>query len=139
VDRAGKIEMLDSIDVFSVPTTYPEAKGIYVLEALSRGVPVVLPEHGSFPELIEQTGGGVLVPPKDPLALAEALAELLLNPNRRTELGRAGREAVRAGFTKEKMASNYARLCESAIASRQEANNAKETKPRMARMDTYPR
>ena len=49
VDRAGKLALLDAIDVFTVPTAYPEAKGIYVLEAMARGVPVVQPAHGSFP------------------------------------------------------------------------------------------
>ena len=80
VDRAAKQAMLDSIDVFSVPTAYPEAKGIYILEALARGVPVVQPGHGSFPELVEQTGGGIIVPPGDAQALAYALADLLRDP-----------------------------------------------------------
>jgi glycosyltransferase involved in cell wall biosynthesis len=105
VDRFEKIEMLDSIDVLSVPTVYPEAKGIYVLEALARGVPVVQPAHGSFPELISQTGGGVLVPPGDAQALASAIAELLGDPRRRLELGQAGRAAVELNLTEEQMAN----------------------------------
>src|SRR5262249_13314655 len=62
-DHAGKARFLQSLDVLSVPTTYPEPKGLYVLEALANGVPVVQPAHGSFPELIEATGGGLLVTP----------------------------------------------------------------------------
>jgi glycosyltransferase involved in cell wall biosynthesis len=104
VDRAGKIEMLGSIDVLSVPTVYPEAKGIYVLEALARGVPVVQPSHGSFPELIEQTGGGVLVPPGDAQALADALAQLLNDEPRRQQLGSAGRMFVESNLTETQMA-----------------------------------
>ena len=65
VDLPAKLAMLDSIDVFTVPTAYPEAKGIYILEAMARGIPVVQPAHGSFPELLDQTGGGLLVPPGD--------------------------------------------------------------------------
>src|SRR4029450_2947049 len=80
LDRAGKLKLLDSIDVLSVPSVYAEAKGIYVLEALARGVPVVQPEHGSFPELIELTGGGILCPPNDAQALAASLSELLRDP-----------------------------------------------------------
>jgi ABC-type lipoprotein export system ATPase subunit/glycosyltransferase involved in cell wall biosynthesis len=106
VDRAAKLALLNSIDVFSVPTAYPEAKGIYVLEALSCGVPVVQPAHGSFPELIEMTGGGMLVPPGDATALANALADLLGDPQRRRELGSRGREAVRSTFTEDRMAAN---------------------------------
>ena len=104
LDRPEKLELLDSIDVLSVPSVYAEAKGIYVLEALARGVPVVQPAHGSFPELLELTGGGILTPPGDLPALAGALAELLRDPDRRAELGRAGRDAVRDGFTDDHMA-----------------------------------
>jgi glycosyltransferase involved in cell wall biosynthesis len=105
LDRAAKLGLLDSIDVLSVPSVYAEAKGIYVLEAMSRGVPVVQPAHGSFPELIELTGGGTLVPPGDLPALADALAELLRDADRRAALARAGRDAVRDGFTDDHMAA----------------------------------
>ena len=105
LELAGKLEMLDSIDALCVPSVYSEAKGIYVLEALARGVPVVQPAHGSFPELIELTGGGVLTPPGDLPALARALAALLRDPGRRAELGRNGLQAVRAGFTADHMAA----------------------------------
>ena len=64
--HADKVRFLQSIDVLSVPTTYREPKGLYVLEAWANGVPVVQPRHGSFPELIEATGGGLLVEPDDP-------------------------------------------------------------------------
>jgi glycosyltransferase involved in cell wall biosynthesis len=113
VDRAAKMAMLDSIDVFSVPTAYPEAKGIYVLEAMARGVPVVQPAHGSFPELLGLTGGGVLVPPGDASALAHSIAELLRDEPQRRELGEIGREAVRAQFSEERMAEEMVRVFES--------------------------
>ena len=112
VDLDAKLQMLDSIDVFSVPTAYPEAKGIYVLEAMARGIPVVQPAHGSFPELIDQTGGGVLVPPGDADALAVALAELLRDQHRRRELGTKGRAAVESAFTEEHMAQNMLKVFE---------------------------
>jgi len=100
-DHAGKVRLLQSLDVLSVPTTYRERKGLYVLEALANGVPVVQPAHGSFPELIEATGGGVLVAPNDPDDLARGLHRLLADPALRQEMGRKGREAVHAGFTAE--------------------------------------
>src|SRR5262249_35906582 len=48
-DHETKVRFLQSLDVLSVPTTYREPKGLYVLEALANGVPVVQPRHGSFP------------------------------------------------------------------------------------------
>ncbi|NQT21094.1 MAG: glycosyltransferase family 4 protein [Planctomycetes bacterium] len=104
VDRQGKIDFLSSVDVLSVPTRYPEAKGIYLLEALAAGVPIVQPEHGSFPELVQDTGG-VLVPPGDPGALADAFAVLLRDPERRQRLGQAGRRAVLERYTAQRMAA----------------------------------
>ena len=103
-DRASKAALLHSVVVFSVPTTYQECKGLYVLEALAAGVPVVQPAHGSFPELLASTGGGELVPPDDPEALAGALHALLLDPSRRTELGDRGRQGVLDGHCVTHMA-----------------------------------
>lgn len=113
VSREEKLAMLDSIDVLTVPTVYPESKGVYILEALARGVPVVQPDHGSFPELVRLTGGGLLVPPGDADALAAALAGLLRDPTRRTEMGRRGRAAVESTFTDGHMAEKMLRVFES--------------------------
>ncbi len=94
LDRPEKFEFLAGLDLFSVPTTYQDPKGIFVLEALAAGVPVVQPDHGSFPELLELTGGGRLVRPDDSTHLAEGLAELLDDPASRQALGAAGQQAV---------------------------------------------
>jgi glycosyltransferase involved in cell wall biosynthesis len=103
-DHASKVRFLHGIDVLSVPTVYREPKGLYVLEALANGVPVVQPRHGSFPELVEATGGGLLVNPEDPADLAEGLYQLLRDPGRAEELGRKGKEAVHARFHADRMA-----------------------------------
>jgi glycosyltransferase involved in cell wall biosynthesis len=104
LDRAGKLEFLCSLSVFSAPARYGEAFGLYVIEALAAGVPVVQPQAAAFPELIEATGGGVLCAAGDVLALAEAVEELLLNPKRARALGEAGRRAVFQRFSAEAMA-----------------------------------
>lgn len=105
VDRHGKIDLLHSSDVFSVPTVYHEAKGLYVIEAMAAGVPVVQPRHGSFPELIEATGGGLLYDPASPDELVVALERLMSDEALRRTLGENGRTGVRANFTDEVMAA----------------------------------
>jgi glycosyltransferase involved in cell wall biosynthesis len=104
LDRAGKIAFLQSLDVFSVPTVYRESKGLSILEAMANGVPVVPPDHGSFPELIADTNGGLLCRPHDPADLADKLADLLRDPARAAELGRNGRQAVQDRYHAAEMA-----------------------------------
>jgi len=103
-----KVQFLQSLDIFSVPAVFREPKGLYVLEALAHGVPVVQPEHGSFPELIQATGGGRLVPREDPKQLADVLLELLTDEPQRRRLGQAGRSAVEREFTDAVMARRTA-------------------------------
>jgi len=105
-DHASKVRFLQSLDVLSVPTVYREPKGIYVLEALANGIPVVQPRHGSFPELIEATGGGLLFKPEDPMHLAHALKQLLDDPKLWQELGDKGQKAVHERFHAAAMAEN---------------------------------
>jgi glycosyltransferase involved in cell wall biosynthesis len=108
--HADKVRFLRSIDVLSVPTTYREPKGLYVLEALANEVPVVQPRHGAFPELVAATGGGVLVEPENPAALAAGLRSLLEDPTARRQLGEDGKKSVFARFTAERMARETAEL-----------------------------
>ncbi|MEJ5277608.1 MAG: glycosyltransferase family 4 protein, partial [Thermogemmata sp.] len=89
-----------------------EPKGLYLLEAWANGVPAVQPAHGAFPELLERSGGGVLVPPGQPEALADALAELILDPDRRERLGQAAAAAVQDAFTAQRMAQDTLQLLE---------------------------
>jgi glycosyltransferase involved in cell wall biosynthesis len=63
LDRPAKLAFLHSLTVFSVPALYGEAFGLYVIEALAAGVPVVQPRTAAFPELLEATGGGLLCDP----------------------------------------------------------------------------
>jgi glycosyltransferase involved in cell wall biosynthesis len=104
VDRPGKLRFLQGLHVLSVPTVYRDPKGRFLLEALASGVPVVQPRHGAFPEMIEETGGGLLVEPGSPKSLADGLHALLSDPERRRELGRRGRDAVYNGRSDRAMA-----------------------------------
>jgi glycosyltransferase involved in cell wall biosynthesis len=105
-DHASKVRFFQEIDILSVPTTYREPKGLYVLEALANGVPVVQPAHGSFPELVEATGGGLLARPEDPPDLARVLRRLVDNAGLREQLGRRGQEAVFGRFHAAAMAGS---------------------------------
>ena len=102
VDRNAKLEFLQSVDVLSVPTPYDEPKGTFLLEAMAEGVPVAQPRRGSFTEIVEKTGGGVLVPPDDVEALARALHDLWKDPQARARLGDAGYRGVREHYSIEK-------------------------------------
>ncbi len=104
VDRTGKYAFLRTLHLLCVPTEYHESKGLYVLEALACGVPVVQPRHGSFPELVQETGGGLLYDPADGNALVEAISRLMDDPALRRDLAVKGRAAVRESFTDEIMA-----------------------------------
>jgi glycosyltransferase involved in cell wall biosynthesis len=94
LDRREKIAFLQKLDIFSTPTVYRESKGLPALEAMANAVPVVLPDHGSFTEMIADTGGGLLHRPLDPADLAEKIAELLRDPARATQLGLNGQLAI---------------------------------------------
>ncbi len=98
IDRPQKIDFLSSIDVLSVPTTYQEPKGIYVLEALAAGIPVVQPEHGAFPELLRATQGGHLFEPHNVADLRDKLAEVLRNAEQHQVFAEAGKRAVLEQF-----------------------------------------
>jgi glycosyltransferase involved in cell wall biosynthesis len=114
-DRDGKIALLQSFDMMSVPTDYQESKGLSILEAMANGVPVVLPAHGTFPEMVEDTGGGLLHDPGDAASLAAALKRLILDPALAEELGRSGRAAIHDRYHAEAMAQRtlelYRSLC----------------------------
>ena len=99
VDRAGKRDFLRELDVLSVPATYDEPKGMSLLEAMASGVPVVQPRRGAFIEVVNTTGGGLLVDPDDSDALAAGLHSLYSDAAARERLGRAAYEGVRAHYT----------------------------------------
>jgi glycosyltransferase involved in cell wall biosynthesis len=111
LSHAAKQYFLRSLTVFSVPARHAEAFGLYVVEALAAGVPVVQPNHGGFSELVAATGGGRLYPAGDEEALSDALEGMLRAPDQARAMGAAGRAAVRQHFTVEAMAEEFARLC----------------------------
>lgn len=99
VDRAGKLAFLGGLDVLSVPATHDEPKGLFLLEAMARGVPVVQPRRGAFTEIVEKTGGGLLVDPDDPESLADGLHTLWRDRAMAGALSQRAFQGVRAQYT----------------------------------------
>jgi glycosyltransferase involved in cell wall biosynthesis len=125
LERAQKQSFLRSLTVLSVPALYGEAFGLYVLEALASGVPVVQPRHAAFPEVLAETGGGRLYEPTNPTGLADGLEELLLQPDQARQLGEQGRNAVREKFSVEQMAGKVEDVLENVVQRTRTANGVR--------------
>jgi glycosyltransferase involved in cell wall biosynthesis len=114
-DQSSRREFLSHLTVLSVPERQPVAYGLYVLEALAMGVPVVEPAIGSFPETLALTGGGVLYEPNTAEKLAETLAPLLLDPQAARQLGAEGRAGMLQAFNIERTAAQMIRIYEQVV------------------------
>jgi len=101
--RADVPELLAVASLLVLPSL-AESFGFVLVEALSVGVPVVASATGGVPEVVEHGRNGLLVPPGQPLPLAEAVLALLADPERRRALGEAGRAGT---FTAEAMVRGY--------------------------------
>ena len=112
-DRDAKIEFLQGLDVLSVPSPYDEPKGLFLLEAMACGVPVVQPRRGAYPEMITKTGGGILVEPDDVDRLAGALGEILSNAEEARAMGERGIRGVREHYSVEAMADRALEVMQS--------------------------
>ena len=107
-----KFEFLSSLSVLSVPEKQPVAYGLYVLEALASGVPVVEPAIGVFPEMLEMTGGGLLFKDNTAAGLAAAMEPLLLDSDDAQKLGEKGRNAIFEKFSVEQTAKEMVHIFE---------------------------
>jgi len=150
VTREEKQQRLQEMTVLSVPACYGEAFGLYILEALASGVPVVQPRRGAFAELVNITGGGWIYDPNDEkgekatdsedavrvnaqakasadsrvesAALARCLAESLRDEDGRRKRAEQGRLAVLERFSITAMASAVAEVYDKAITAHKDQN-----------------
>lgn len=103
-DLARKLDFFREVDVFSVPARFTEPKGLYALESMAAGVPVVQPDHGAFPEMIRASKGGQLFERHNATALARTLASYLDDDTMRLEHATAGQQWVRTESDRSAMA-----------------------------------
>lgn len=109
LDREEKVDFLASLTVFSVPTVIPEAFGLYLVEAMACGVPVVMPRTSAFPEIVREAGCGVLVEPESAADLARGLREVLTSRDQ-AAMGEKGRRAVEKRYHVGAMAEEFEKL-----------------------------
>ena len=98
--RRDILEWLPNFDIFVLPSDW-EGISLALLEAMATGIPVVATAVGGTPEVVVDGETGLLVPPRDPEALAESITRLLNDPEMRQRMGQAGRQRVQDHFTIE--------------------------------------
>lgn len=99
-------ELMRSFDVFVHTSISPEPFGQVVIEAMSEGVPVIGADAGGVREIVADGETGILTPPGDPVALADAVEALLDNPSRARQMGLAGYHRMTSTFTARRTAEN---------------------------------
>jgi glycosyltransferase involved in cell wall biosynthesis len=101
--------LIRGFEIFVFPS-YLEGLGTSVLDAMALGKPVVATHAGGIPESVQDGVTGLLVPPRDPGALAQAIRYLLAHPELQVQFGKAGRRRVEQKFTAERMAQQTVQI-----------------------------
>jgi glycosyltransferase involved in cell wall biosynthesis len=117
--RADILQILRAADVFVLASRTREGFGIALAEAMAMALPVIGTRIEGIPELVEAGRAGLLVPPRNPVALKNALVELARRPERRRELGSRGRAVVEERFDVRRMVAAYAALYEELLSASQ--------------------
>jgi glycosyltransferase involved in cell wall biosynthesis len=114
----------DTVKLISVPVLNGEAFGLYLLEALASGIPVVQPALGAFPEVVGKSEGGLIYSPNDPVALAEALGSVILDGEKLNDLSIKGISGIKKYFDIYKQAEKMVKIYEEAIRQKAGMNTA---------------
>jgi len=115
--RSDVPSLLPRYTLFTL-SSVTEGISMTLLEAMACGVPIVATDVGGNREIVQPPTCGLIVPPRDPQALATAYRELLRDPNRRAAMGAAGRQRVVEHFSLETMCRQYAHLYEELLAKK---------------------
>ena len=109
-----RMDYFEKVSMISVPVRKGEAFGIYLIEALACGIPVVQPNLGAFPEIVEKSGGGIIYKENTPAQLAESLQKLLDDKKLLGELSNKARESAETSFNVNKLATDLIEIYKSA-------------------------
>ena len=113
VNGEAKERVLEGADVLCLPTYYgPEALPISIIEAMRSGAAVIATAAGAIPELIVEGEGGLIVPPRDPEALARALGRLADDPGLRARMGTFNRVRFETHFAMDRVTQRWLELFE---------------------------
>ncbi|NBQ24803.1 MAG: glycosyltransferase family 1 protein [Verrucomicrobia bacterium] len=113
LSRQEKLSFYSKLTIFSTPALYGESFGLYLLEAMASGVPVVQPPHAAFPEILDLTGGGVIAESCEAKSLASGINQLLLKRDQLTQISERGWHHVHERFSIEHMCQNLLHCFES--------------------------
>jgi len=107
-------EIVKTFNLFSLPSL-TEGISLSLLEAMAAGKPCVATNVGGNPEVVVDGETGILVPPKDPQAMADAIVKILRNPELAQKMGAAGRRRVEEKFSLDRMVGEYEELYEKCL------------------------
>jgi len=110
VTFGGKLDLFQSLDVFVRPSRQPERRAVAALEAMACGAVLVAPRNGILAEIVESTGGGMLVDPCGAESLAAALVSLADDRRRLTDMSVAAARGVETHFSSRTMAETTLRI-----------------------------
>jgi glycosyltransferase involved in cell wall biosynthesis len=105
-----KQEFFNNVDVISVPVRKYDGYGLYILEANGAGIPVIQPDTGAFPEIVNTTGGGLIFSPDNNEELVKSLYRIFKDLDLRKQLGETGYARVRSELSLEKMSSGLSEV-----------------------------
>jgi glycosyltransferase involved in cell wall biosynthesis len=115
--RTDAPELAAGADVCVIPSVWDDAFPLAVLEAMAQGRAVIASRVGGIPEAIDSDAVGLLVPPRDERALAQAIRTLLDDPARRASMGRSARARIAANFRKDAQVSAITALLRPGLVS----------------------
>ncbi len=123
--RADARDLIGLLDVLAVPSL-TEGTPLTVLEAMAAGVPIVASAVGGIPDQVTHDREGLLVPPDDPVALGDALLEVLQDPGRARRLGEAARRRADSEFAHATMVGRIQTVYGAALGRRPSQSAAPE-------------